>query len=174
MIGTLIVLLAVAGCGGAAGSGPASASADPNGTPEDVALRYVRATFSGDPSSARALVEPASQDAQKIVELGIGQQQLSARDLGVGATQIDGERATVVILGTLCRSAPKARSASPRDCVTNRDPASKDPIFRVFVARQPDQTWLVSLRLDAPDSTPPASEAATEQPGSAVSSAAGR
>jgi hypothetical protein len=138
----LLAVLLVTGCGGRGTAEPEQ----PAG-PGDVALSYVRATFSADPSRARRWVEPASQDAYRIVELGIGDQELSARDLAVGSTKIDGDRATVIVLGTLCRKEPKAKTTEP-ECVTNTDPESANPIFRVFLARQADASWMVSLRIE--------------------------
>lgn len=162
----LITLLVATGCGSGTKAGEPAPPAVV--TPDVIALRYVKATFSENPSSARSLVEPASQDAYKIVELGIGQQQLTSRDLQVGSTKIDGDRATVVMMGTLCRSAP-TQSTPAADCITNQDPRSGNPIFQVFLTRQQDQSWLVSLRTEQSGVPEP-----EQQPGSSSSSVAPR
>ena len=176
--GALIMAALLAGCGpGGSAAGPSSA--EPSGGastglgPGDVALRYVRAIFGGDLAAARRLVEPSSQDAQKLVELGIGQQKLSSRDLAVGSSVIDGDHATVVVTGTLCRRPPSAASSSPPDCISNTDARSSDPVFRVYLARQADRSWLVSLQLGGL-SGEPSDDPSDGPPSSATSAAAGR
>jgi hypothetical protein len=152
------------GC--ARSTGAASAGTDDK--PGRVALEYVRALFSGDFDKAQSLVEPGSQPAFRLVALGVDPKLVTARDLAIGATVVNGARASTTILGTICRAGDSS-SAGATDCITNHDPGTSNPIFKVALVRQPGGDWLVSLDVAA-GLLPSRPAGSTGVPGSAQAS----
>jgi len=138
---SVAILVGLVGCGRpAADPGAAKATADKAG---QVALAYTRALFSGDLGKARSLVEPGSRSAFQVVAVGVDPKLVTARDLSVGTTAVNGTLADATILGTICRRASKP---GPDQCMTNTDPNTTNPIFKVTLAQQPNGDWRVSFR----------------------------
>lgn len=148
----LVTLVALAGCGNPAASNGTGSSPD-NREPGQVALAYVRALFSGDFDRAQALVDPGSRAAFQLVALGMDPKLVTARDLGIGSTVVNGDRASTTILGTICR-AGGATPGLADDCLTNNDPSTSNPIFKVALVRRSDGAWMVTL--DLTGGVPPA------------------
>jgi|GEM_PF-4513425 len=172
------LLLGVAGCATPAARTPAADSsasvAGDEGQAGQVAVRYATALFDGDIKTARALVEPSSQQSFELVVAGLGQTKVHAKGLANGRTTITAGRAVTTLLGDLCPGAASATAAtvSPTDCMSNHDPASTNPIFMVALARQPNGQWLVTLSLapgvppsgGSPDPAPAPSASGEVQP----------
>ncbi|MDX6705252.1 MAG: hypothetical protein QOI48_1098 [Solirubrobacteraceae bacterium] len=66
----------------------------------------------------------------------------------VGSSSVHGTSAATILTGTLYSShGAKPVTRSSRDCITNRDPHSDDPMFRVVMTLGPARRWQVSYRL---------------------------
>jgi hypothetical protein len=138
--------MVLSGCGRQpASGGDNSSSREKSG---QVALEYAQALFSGNFDKARALVEADSQSAFQLVRLGVDPKTLTVRDIGIGSTAVNGDRASTTLTGTICRKdTAGAATGAPEDCITNHDPSTSNPIFKVAVARQPNGKWMVSLKI---------------------------
>lgn len=172
------LLLGVAGCATPAAHVPGSASGSASVARDaaqagEVAVRYATALFDGDIKTAGALVEPPSRESFGLVAAGMGQNVVHAKGLANGRTTITAGRAVTTLLGDLCQDAstPSAVTVNPADCISNHDPESTNPIFRVSLARQSSGQWLVTLSLEPGVSPPggpssPAPSASTSVPAS--------
>lgn len=142
------LVLGMAGCATPAAQAPASASAVGDAAQAgQVAVKYASALFDGDIKTARALVEPASQQSLELIAAGGTQNAVHAKGLANGRTVITSGRAVTTLLGDLCQgsSSRTVATVNPADCISNHDPESTDPIFRVSLLRQPDGEWRVTL-----------------------------
>jgi hypothetical protein len=135
----VIALSIVTGCTGSAGGAGSASSVDRAG---QVALAYARALFAGDFATAQSLVEPDSQSLLGLIKIGYKPDELSA-DIRVGATVVTGDLATTTLLGEICHV---TAGSSPTDCVSNTDPGTADPIFRVNLIRSAGRDWQITLR----------------------------
>jgi hypothetical protein len=152
----LTLSMTVAGCGTSATvSGNTAGSNDKR---DAVVLEYIHALISGDDVRAKSLVEPKSQAALQIVIAGIDPKMLRAKDLRIGSSEIDGDRAIMTIMGTICRAgtptAENAKATVSESCTTNNDSTTSNPIFKVVVERQLKGDWMVSLN-GSPGEVPP-------------------
>ena len=144
-----LLLLGVAGCG-ASRSGTQS----PDGAGE-VALDYTNDLFTGDYDSVKALVQPSDRSGFQLINAGVEPGGADAENLGVGSVSLAGVAATVVLTGSVCRT---ATPGDPGGCITNSDPNSDNPIFRVSL-RQDSGSWQVVFQAPTPagSQTDPAS-----------------
>ena len=131
---------ALPGCGGATEpvATPApTATATP--APADpavgrVALAYLRAVMRNDYDAALPMVASEQRDVLKALALGdgTGKRAKVTADVSVGEVVVDGDRASVSIVGRLCR---RVGGGAP-DCVENDDPRTDSPMFRVSLVKQ--------------------------------------
>ncbi|MEA2185034.1 MAG: hypothetical protein QOK16_45 [Solirubrobacteraceae bacterium] len=83
-----------------------------------------------------------------MITAGLRSDSLSQHDLAVGSSSVHGTSAATILTGTLCSShGAKPVTRSSRNCITNRDPHSDDPMFRVVMTLGPARRWQVSYRL---------------------------
>jgi hypothetical protein len=121
-------------------------TADPD--PGTIAVRFTQALFGGHFDRARRYVAPDSRNALLVITAGLRSDSLSQHDLAVGSSSVHGTSAATILTGTLCSShGAKPVTRSSRDCITNRDPHSDDPMFRVVMTLGPARRWQVSYRL---------------------------
>ena len=133
---------ALAGCGAEKAAAPAAtaaATATPVATDPAagrVALTYVRAIMANDYDAALPLVVANQREVLKALALGQGPGTLPkvTADVTVGEVRVDGARASVSILGRLCRTDAR-RDARPQ-CIENHDPDTESPLFRVSLVRE--------------------------------------
>ena len=103
----------------------------------ETAVAYTSAVVQHDYEAARAYVAAASLDAFHFIADAPDQPDSRADDLSAGDEKVEGDDATVVILGRLCST-----EGGDEQCVSNDDPVSTNPIFVVHLTRQ-DDTWSV-------------------------------
>jgi len=145
--------MSLAGCAARSGTpGPAAAS---GAAPASVAVRYGRAFFAGNFTGASRFVDPSSRSAFLALADGLGPASLSSRNLAAGSTAIRGEVAVVILTGTVCSSAsqaslPPGSHAPAARCVTNSDPHSTSPVFRVTLGRETDGRWMIIYQIPSP------------------------
>jgi hypothetical protein len=161
---SLAVLALAAGALGACGSArtatpsasttaaiPRATSAAPNtagADPGTIAVRFTRALFGGHFDRARRYVARDSRNALLVITAGLRSDSLSQHDLAAGSSRVHGTSAATILTGTLCSShSAKPVTQAPRDCITNRDPHSDEPMFRVVMTLGPARQWQVSYRL---------------------------
>lgn len=141
---TLTALLAGCSHGNDGGDEVQNLSSVDRASASETAVAFTSAIARYDYEAARAYVAAASLEAFGYLEDAFDSlpdapdQPISrADDLSAGDEQVEGDDATVVILGKLCR--PRG---SDEQCVNNSDPASTNPLFVVHLTRQND-TWYV-------------------------------
>jgi hypothetical protein len=111
-------------------------------------VRFTRALFGGDFDRARRYVAPDSRNALLVVTAGLRDASVSQRDLAAGSLRVHGTSATAILTGTLCSShSVKRVTRTSHDCITNRDPHSDNPVFRVGLKLGSDRQWRVSYGL---------------------------
>jgi hypothetical protein len=142
-MGALVAVMT--GLVGCEGSVPSSV---PSSTPAAVAVAYTNDLFSNRLADAMAMVLPSSQGDFKLMETLVSQQSGSAHGLVAGATRTSGNSAVVVLLGTICMSGSDVspgRSAAPGGarCLSNADPGSTNPGFKVSLQKASDGKWYV-------------------------------
>jgi len=133
---------ALPGCGGGAQpvtTPSATATATVTQAPADpeagrVALAYLRAVLRNDYDAAVPLVASEQRQVLKALALGdwTGRRPKVTADVEVGEVQVNGNRASVSIVGRLCRSV----AGGAPDCVKNDDPRTDSPMFRVSLVKQ--------------------------------------
>lgn len=120
---------------------------DRSSVPQTVAVNYVRALFSGDINKAASFVEPSNRGAFLAVTNGIQGASIRGEGIAAGSSSVQGSSATVVMIGTICTSGSMAPLPSGEPtashCVTNKDPHTRNPVFMVSLAMQPDGNWSV-------------------------------
>jgi len=103
-----------------------------------VALSYVSHGF--DDEAAR-LVAPESKEAFAYIKAAIPPGlRTTTKSLEAGAVTVSGSHATAVFKGTLCRT----ETGQPKQCVSNKDPRSTNPIFSVDLVKV-DGAWRVTF-----------------------------
>jgi hypothetical protein len=108
-------------------------------------VRFTRALFEGDFARARQYLAPESRNALRVVTAGLREASVSQHNLAAGTDRVRGTSATAILTGTLCSShSVKAVNRTPHDCITNRDPHSDNPVFRVGLTLGSDRQWRVS------------------------------
>jgi hypothetical protein len=140
-----------------------AATGSPGTGPAQVALTYASALFSGEFEVASHQVDLAGRGAFLALTAGLGASSIRSHDLAVGSSAVAGTAAIVILTGTICSSGSMAtlpaaqQQSSGAGCVSNTDPHSASPIFRVDLASEGGQ-WLVTFRMpsSAPDGTSPA------------------
>lgn len=112
-----------------------------NSDPSHVATAYATYLFASHRSAARSLVEPESRSTFDVVAASVGIGSF-ARELSAGSTTLHGPaNASVELTGTIC---VVPRTPVPkRRCVSNADPDSMNPIFRVDLAKAAGR-WFVT------------------------------
>lgn len=140
---TATTVIAASSCTSAHQSAATSTLNDPR----TVALEYARALFAGRTDKARELVAPESRAAFDAISNAAAAFATRSLNLAVGSSTVTGDIAVEVLTGTMCRTvkspSPPAPSGSPlTDCVTNSDPRTKNPIFRITLRRN-GHTWQV-------------------------------
>lgn len=141
-----VALVGLAACGT-----NGSTVAANNSSPATVALQYTEALFGGHLDAARQFVAPASQNTFLVVTAGLGSLSMRTQGLTIGSTSVSDSTAVAILMGTLCSShglAPltPADTSSSVNCVTNSNPHSANPVFRVQLIRNSDGRWLVTYR----------------------------
>lgn len=147
--------------GAASGCGNPKTTANTSGAaPEAVAVQYVTDISAHKFDDAANLVLSGDRSDFKVVSAVIAKRQTSAHDIKALSTDVTGETATVTVGGTVCSGDGANPSASP-SCLTNTDPKSKNPVFRVSLEKAPDGRWYVYF--PAPVRTSP-QQTATSSP----------
>lgn len=139
------VLIGLGGCGSTAPAHTQVVGVDRHSAGA-VAQAYARHLFAGEFPLAAQSVLPAEQSVFRAITLGVGSASTRAQNLAVGSVAVTGQHAVVVLTGTLCTTAsrkPLSKSPSAKNCVSNRDPKSTNPIFRVQLVMIPAKTWYV-------------------------------
>lgn len=150
-----LVLLGCAVPGGAVHTATSPGAATPGvpqattAGPGAVATSYLHAVMEADFAAASTYVNADQRDVIKALGLSAGPGTLEqvSGDVSVGRLDVQGETATVVFVGRLCRvsvgvAGPAASTAT--DCVENRDAAAQAPVFTVHLAHGP-AGWQVAL-----------------------------
>jgi len=144
----VLVCTSVSGCASAhrQGAGTTTAPTSPSSavasnTPQAVAVAFTQALYSHHMDAASAVVAPNSQSGFQVLASIISGKTNAARDIHPGTAKLAGTTGTVTILGTICSGT--AGSTSPK-CITNDDPTSSNPAFRVNVQEIAGR-WYVSL-----------------------------
>jgi hypothetical protein len=103
----------------------------------ETAVAYTSAVAEHDYEAARAYVAAASRDAFDFIADAPDQPDSRADGLSAGNEDVEGDRATVVILGKLCTT-----EGGEEQCMSNDDAASTNPLFVVHMTRE-DDAWSV-------------------------------
>ncbi|MBM0277626.1 nuclear transport factor 2 family protein [Micromonospora tarensis] len=150
-----LLIACVAACGNPTGTAaePKSSNQVDSG-PGPVALEYMRAVARGDFKAAIPLVAPSQRAVLEAIALGQGPKTLPevTGDVSVGEVVEEGDRATVSIVGKMCRARAAAGSSTSTpasDCVENDDPRTKSPVFLLHLAREDATGWKVIFNFAA-------------------------
>lgn len=118
--------------------------------PEAAATSYMAMLMAGDYDGAAIWVIPSQQGILHALALGSGDDTPPgiSGQLEVGSVEATGEdTATVVFVGKMCREVPADRNGHlENDCVVNRDPQSKDPIFILHLIETGDAGWKIAFQ----------------------------
>lgn len=151
LVAALCLLTAITACGRSEdGAGQGREYSD---GPGQVAVSFMSAVYAGDVRGAAKYLQKSDQPLFLDISKGMQPNSTRAENLMAGNSKVTGNRATVVLTGTLCALAPStANPMSPTQrCVSNQDPASKDPMFSVSLA-QVQGSWCVTYN-SPPQST---------------------
>lgn len=121
----------------------------PVSAPGAVAVAYTSDIFSGNLNEAAALVLPSYRSEFRVLQTIMATNTGSATNLAPGDTTFSGNTAVVVVTGTICGNSPSATpSASPAPrCLTNSDPNSSNPGFRVALEKSANNQWFIYFPL---------------------------
>ena len=149
LLTSLIAMSVIGGCASARSENSSSAT-NIDGSPGSIAVAYMGDIFSDHPMAAEPLVLPAGRGTFQGLATIIEQKHVSNRGFAAGATAINGNHATVTIVGTMCPDGASASTASPSaptgpQCLTNSDPNSTDKGFQVALQKSTDGKWYIDL-----------------------------
>lgn len=118
--------------------------------PEEAATSYMAMLMAGDYDGAATWVIPTQQGILHALALGNGDDTPPgiSGQLEVGSVEATGkDTATVVFVGKMCREVPAdGNGPLDNDCVINRDPQSKDPIFVIHLFETGDVGWKIAFQ----------------------------
>jgi len=161
LLSSVLLLAGVSACGdqqAAPRAHPAAARNAAPLSPGSAAVGYVTALYSGDFARAAKFVPPAQQSLFRYIAKGLTPTSVRSEHIKAASVTVAGSKASVVLTGTLCAtnasvgsagSASGPSSAGPAapgklECITNTDPQSADPLFRISLIKTSANVWYVS------------------------------
>lgn len=123
----------------------------PSSAPGPVAVAYTRDIFLGKLTEAATMVLPSYRSEFRVLQTVMATNTGSVTNLAAGDATFSGNTAMVVLTGTICENTPGATpSASPVPrCLTNSDPNSSNPGFRVALEKSAKNQWFIYFPLPA-------------------------
>ncbi|WP_146259313.1 hypothetical protein [Streptomyces tateyamensis] len=73
----------------------------------------------------------------------MAQHSLSAHDLAAGSVEVTGDKAVVILTGSICSADATAPGTAGPRCLTNTDQNSTNPGFKVTLEQLSDGKWYV-------------------------------
>jgi hypothetical protein len=126
--------------------------------PSNAAVAYVTALFSGDVDRAAEFILPGDQNLFRYIADGVTSNSTRSENIKAAAVTVVGEKATVILTGTLCTTPSLSPTPMPSNspstqsptissdnaqCVSNTDPHTTNPIFQVMLKSGDAGHWYV-------------------------------
>ncbi|MET9253937.1 hypothetical protein [Streptomyces sp. NPDC003717] len=107
-----------------------------------VAVAYADALFNGKTERGESLVDPTALRAYRVLAKVVVPATTRAEHLRPGTVQVDGVKAKVTLLGTLCSAGGPGGATGEPTCQTSDDPDSSVPGLQVNLVKE-GRDWFV-------------------------------